>query len=77
MPVPAVVTTVAKVGKAAQAYRNRGGRLWLVIVLVLLAASLPAFGCSALILIAASAWNRSQSSSDAAGAMSSRGKSVR
>lgn len=53
MPVPAVVTTVAKVGKAAQAYRNRGGRLWLVIVLVLLAASLPAFGCSALILIAA------------------------
>lgn len=54
MPVPAVVTTVVKVKRVVQAYRDRGGRLWWLMVPALLVAALPAFGCTALVFIAAS-----------------------
>ncbi|MDD9369495.1 MAG: hypothetical protein PV358_05220 [Acidimicrobiales bacterium] len=52
MPVPAVVATAAKVGKAVKAYRDRGGRLWWLVVPALVSAALPGFGCTAMILIA-------------------------
>jgi hypothetical protein len=53
MPVPAVVTAASKAAKAVKAYRDHGGRLWWLLVPAALSIGLPAFGCTALILIAA------------------------
>ena len=41
MPVPAVVTAAAKAAKAVKAYRDRGGRLWWLIVPALLSVGAP------------------------------------
>jgi hypothetical protein len=53
MPVTAVVTAAAKAAMAMKAYRDRGRRLWSLMVPALFSIALPAFGCTALILMAA------------------------
>jgi Transglycosylase SLT domain len=53
MPVPAVVTSAVEAAKAIKAYKDAGGRLWWLALPAAASVAVPAIGCSALVMLAA------------------------